>query len=73
MRGEGLVERHPDRAEYRIGPGWYRMAAQVVEGMDSVQLARPVVERLGEAVGEACLFALYLEQEGALAFAVRHR
>jgi DNA-binding IclR family transcriptional regulator len=73
LRDEGLVERHSRRAEYRIGPGWYRMAARVVEGMDAVQLARPVVRRVGETAGEACLFGLYLAREHALTFVVRHR
>lgn len=72
LHDEGLVVREAERGRYAIGPSWYRISAQVVAKLDLPELARPHLEQVGDASGEACVLGLYLPHEEAMTFVATH-
>ncbi|MET7391930.1 IclR family transcriptional regulator [Dactylosporangium sp. NPDC005572] len=61
LESHGLVEQTEERGKYRLGFGLVRLAGAVSGRMDITKQARPVAERLANAIGETVNIAVLRE------------
>ena len=54
----GMVERAPHR-RYRIGTEFFRMGCRVESKFRIIELARPIMQKLVDQVGETCSLSIY--------------
>jgi DNA-binding IclR family transcriptional regulator len=54
----GMIERAPHR-RYRIGTEFFRMGCRVESKFRLIELARPVMQRVVDQVGETCSLSIY--------------
>jgi IclR family transcriptional regulator, acetate operon repressor len=59
LEARGLVEQHSERGRYRLGHGIVRLAAGATRDYNLSVLARPICQRLAEAVRETVNLAIH--------------
>ena len=65
---EGMVEHNRLERSYRIGPEFFRIAAQVYGRFDVRTLALPILREVVEACNETCVLGLYLSNVRKMSF-----
>jgi DNA-binding IclR family transcriptional regulator len=71
LKDEGFVADVLETRSYDIGPQFYRVSAQVINGASQLDLISNVLEDLAATHNETILFGQYLPTENSLSFAVR--
>ncbi|MDO5052371.1 MAG: IclR family transcriptional regulator [Pseudoclavibacter sp.] len=69
LEGEGLVERDAHSGKYRLGLGLLQLSAALLADLDVRRVARPVLARLSERLGETSSLVLWT---GERAVSVEH-
>jgi DNA-binding IclR family transcriptional regulator len=71
LKDEGFVADVLESRSYAIGPQFYRVSAQVINGASQMDFIAHALEDLAAAHNETILFGQYLPTENSLSFAIR--
>lgn len=72
LKNEGFVSDVVESRSYDVGPQFYRVSAQVINGASQLDIISDVLEGLAATYNETILFGQYLPTENSLSFAIRH-